>query len=296
MPKTTKKATSNSPYSNMSVADLKKLLDERKIEGKSKITKKESMVKVLDLYDVNPEDKEAIKALVLELGSTKKTKEAQPSQKDSEIQITDSQEQEQVQESKKTRKPKEKTEKKVAKEKVEETKEHEKIEEKKQELEIESKKTESNEENDKIEKQNLEVEVVEILVQPEGEHNQEPETTTETEDELEQKTEEKENQETKLEPESKQDLEEHETKLYESKQEQEKETEKEQEELKQDELKEEDNDPKMIKAYKTTLDILVKMRNLSEHAYKNKQFKEEWNDELENINDHLDEMMRKLKL
>jgi hypothetical protein len=50
-------------YSKMTVGELKKLMEERKIEGRSKITKKEALVKVLETYDQDPEDKDAIKSL-----------------------------------------------------------------------------------------------------------------------------------------------------------------------------------------------------------------------------------------
>jgi hypothetical protein len=56
----------------MTATALKKLLDERKIEGRSKLTKKESMVKVLELFDQNPEDKSAIAALVAEISTPRK--------------------------------------------------------------------------------------------------------------------------------------------------------------------------------------------------------------------------------
>ena len=58
-------------YSKMGVADLKKLLEERKIDGRSKLAKKEAMIKVLELYDQDPEDKKAISALILDIGKSK---------------------------------------------------------------------------------------------------------------------------------------------------------------------------------------------------------------------------------
>ena len=60
-------------YSKMGVGELKKLLEERKIDGRSKLTKKESMVKVLELCDQDPDDKKTIKALIAELATPKKT-------------------------------------------------------------------------------------------------------------------------------------------------------------------------------------------------------------------------------
>jgi len=60
-------------YSKMGVGELKKLLEERKIDGRSKVTKKDAMIKVLELFDQDPEDKKAIKALIAELATPKKT-------------------------------------------------------------------------------------------------------------------------------------------------------------------------------------------------------------------------------
>ena len=59
-------------YSKMTAVELKKLLDTRKIEGRSKLTKKETMIKVLELFDQNPDDKESIAALVAELSTPRK--------------------------------------------------------------------------------------------------------------------------------------------------------------------------------------------------------------------------------
>jgi hypothetical protein len=59
-------------YSKMTATALKKLLDERKIDGRSKLTKKEAMMKVLELFDQNPEDKSAIAALVAEISTPRK--------------------------------------------------------------------------------------------------------------------------------------------------------------------------------------------------------------------------------
>jgi hypothetical protein len=59
-------------YSKMTNAELKKLLDTRKIEGRSKLTKKEAMIKVLTLFDENPEDNVSITALVAELSTPRK--------------------------------------------------------------------------------------------------------------------------------------------------------------------------------------------------------------------------------
>jgi hypothetical protein len=71
------KATNAEPesatnYSKMTAVELKKLMDSRKIEGRSKLTKKETMIKVLELFDQNPEDKESIASLVAELSTPKK--------------------------------------------------------------------------------------------------------------------------------------------------------------------------------------------------------------------------------
>ena len=71
--KSIKKAEdTKSEYSKMSVAELKKLLEERKIDGRSKLTKKDSIIKVLELFDQDPENKDAIKDLVNEIGTPKK--------------------------------------------------------------------------------------------------------------------------------------------------------------------------------------------------------------------------------
>ena len=91
----TKIVKDDSPYSKLGVGELKKLLEERKIDGRSKLTKKEGMVKVLDLYDQDPEDKAAIKALIAEIGTPKKTASTEKSKDEtnppeSEVIITDS--------------------------------------------------------------------------------------------------------------------------------------------------------------------------------------------------------------
>jgi hypothetical protein len=59
-------------YTKMSAVALKKLLDERKIEGRSKITKKDAMIKVLELFDQNPDDKLSITALISENSTPRK--------------------------------------------------------------------------------------------------------------------------------------------------------------------------------------------------------------------------------
>jgi hypothetical protein len=64
--------TNQQDYSKMTAVELKKLLDTRKIEGRSKLTKKETMIKVLELFDQNPDDKESIAALVAELSTPRK--------------------------------------------------------------------------------------------------------------------------------------------------------------------------------------------------------------------------------
>ncbi len=61
-------------YSKMTVASLKKLLENRKIEGRSKLTTKGVIVKVLELFDQDPQDKTAISALVAELSTPRKKK------------------------------------------------------------------------------------------------------------------------------------------------------------------------------------------------------------------------------
>lgn len=81
-------------YAKMTAVDLKKLLDARKIEGRSKLTKKDTMIRVLELFDQNPEDKASISALVAELSTPKKSKNASKSE------ITDDQSVEETQETK----------------------------------------------------------------------------------------------------------------------------------------------------------------------------------------------------
>jgi hypothetical protein len=80
----TESETTTQDYSKMTAVDLKKLLDIRKIEGRSKLTKKETMVKVLELFDQNPDDKSAITALVAELSTPRKRNTSKSENNDSD--------------------------------------------------------------------------------------------------------------------------------------------------------------------------------------------------------------------
>jgi len=61
-------------YAKMTVAALKKLLENRNIEGRSKLTTKGVIIKVLELFDQDPQDKAAISALVAEVSTPRKKK------------------------------------------------------------------------------------------------------------------------------------------------------------------------------------------------------------------------------
>jgi hypothetical protein len=298
----------------MSVADLKKLLDERKIEGKSKLTKKESIVKVLETYDLNPEDKDAIQSMVNEMASIKKSKtvEAVP---DQEVNVQDpepSSEEAEKKEVKKTTKAKKKTTekesekvpkksnseeedkkpKKYTKKKVEKVQEKDTSSEEEKEPETQGK--EPEQQVKEPEQQVKEQESENDLSLPKIAHiNSSPESDQINEEvKTEEKTQAKEevNVKTSKAPKKvkiqKEPEEPKQTQMQE-----------EQPEEKEPEEKEpEDNDPDMMKAYKTTLDILVKMRNLSEHAHKNQKFKEDWNSKLQDMNDELEMLMSNLKI
>jgi len=59
-------------YSKMNNASLKKLLENRGIEGRSRLTTKDAMIKVLEIFDQDPEDKAAISSLVAEVSTPRK--------------------------------------------------------------------------------------------------------------------------------------------------------------------------------------------------------------------------------
>ena len=63
---------STSDYAKMSVAELKKILEERKMDGRSKLTKKDTIIKALEFFDQDPEDKHGLKDLITEIGTPKK--------------------------------------------------------------------------------------------------------------------------------------------------------------------------------------------------------------------------------
>jgi hypothetical protein len=295
MPRTKQIKSGASVYSTMSVADLKKLLDERKIEGKSKLTKKESIVKVLETYDLNPEDKDAIQSMVNEMASVKKSKTVEVVQ-DQEVNVQDpepSSEESEEKEVKKTTKPKKKTSekapekapeeeakkpKKYTKKKVEKVQEQEK----EQEKEPEKQRTETQEKDKEKEqmKQPEQKESENDLSLPKIAHiNSSPESDQINSEEKAKEKEKEVNLKKSKTPKK--------VKIQEVPKESEK---------KQQEEEEKDNDPDMLKAYKVTLDILVKMRNLSEHAHQNQKFKEEWNSKLQDMNDELEMLMSNLKI
>lgn len=68
-PNTTTSATS---YNSMSNAELKKIIDERKIEGRSKLTLKTAMIEALTFQDENPEDKKGLAELISKYNKPKK--------------------------------------------------------------------------------------------------------------------------------------------------------------------------------------------------------------------------------
>jgi hypothetical protein len=127
------KSENQEDYSKMTAVELKKLLDTRKIEGRSKLTKKENMIKVLELFDQDPEDTGSIASLVAELSATRKKNtsksEVEEGKKSSEEEaaeeVAEEAEQEAVEETKEgeKEKPKRKTRSKKTKESTLEDKE-----------------------------------------------------------------------------------------------------------------------------------------------------------------------------
>jgi hypothetical protein len=78
----TERSTEESPivdYSKMTVPALKKLLENRNIEGRSKLTTKGAIIKVLEIFDQDPEDKASISALVAEVSTPRKKKSEESS-------------------------------------------------------------------------------------------------------------------------------------------------------------------------------------------------------------------------
>jgi hypothetical protein len=61
-------------YNKMSCADLKKILNERKINRRSNLTKKEEMVKVIEFNDKYPHDKTGLENMITDLTLVKKSK------------------------------------------------------------------------------------------------------------------------------------------------------------------------------------------------------------------------------
>ena len=61
-------------YSKMTTASLKKLLEQRNVEGRSRLTTKDTMIKVLELFDQDPQDKTSISAFVAEISTPRKKK------------------------------------------------------------------------------------------------------------------------------------------------------------------------------------------------------------------------------
>jgi hypothetical protein len=59
-------------YSKMTVSQLKKLLEERSIEGRTKLTKKDAIISVLEFFDQDVEDKKGLSKLISELGTPRK--------------------------------------------------------------------------------------------------------------------------------------------------------------------------------------------------------------------------------
>lgn len=73
---------STSDYSKMSVAELKKILEEKKMDGRSKLTKKDTIIKALEFFDQDPEDKQGLKDLITEIGTPKKVSSTKKEQEE----------------------------------------------------------------------------------------------------------------------------------------------------------------------------------------------------------------------
>lgn len=138
-------------YSKMTATELSKLLNERKIEGRSKLTKKETMIKVLELFDKDPEDKKAIASLVAELSTPRKrnttksetAEEEKP--KKSRMKKEESSEEDTVEESQVEEKKEKKTKGKKTSDEPEEKEKSKKGKEKSKSLEDKPKKNKEKE-------------------------------------------------------------------------------------------------------------------------------------------------------
>jgi hypothetical protein len=111
MPRT--KVIHNSKYGKLSLVELKKLIEERKIDHKSRITKKEHLMRLLEQYDETPEDNQAMMNLIDQLTEikkveqqNKKSKSEKKKQKQKELEDSDDEnnEKELVKEKKKQKK------------------------------------------------------------------------------------------------------------------------------------------------------------------------------------------------
>jgi hypothetical protein len=78
-----KEEESQIQYTKMNTASLKKLLENRGIEGRSRLTTKDAMIKVLEIFDQDPEDKAAISSLVAEVSTPRKNSSSGKKDKDS---------------------------------------------------------------------------------------------------------------------------------------------------------------------------------------------------------------------
>jgi hypothetical protein len=141
-------------YSSMTSAELKKILEERKIDGRSKLTKKDTMVRVLELFDKDPQDKKSISSLVAELSTPRKRNNTKSEVEEKDIQKTTIAEESQSEEKVTTQEEKEKPkrsraqtpkETKKAESEEKETSEEEKKETPKKSRAQKTKKTESEE-------------------------------------------------------------------------------------------------------------------------------------------------------
>jgi len=72
--------TTSSKYDSMSNSELKKIIEERRIEGKSKLTTKKSMIEVLTFIDRNPHDHKGLTEIISKYGKKKSV----PSSEDTE--------------------------------------------------------------------------------------------------------------------------------------------------------------------------------------------------------------------
>jgi len=182
-------------YSKMPATALKKLLDERKIEGRSKLTKKEAMVKVLELFDQNPEDKAAIAALVAEISTPRKKAASKSELEETVVSATDEETKEEVKD-KKSRTKKEKVvseetvlSKKTRAKKDKETTESEEEKPKKTRAKKDKATTESEEEKPKKSRAKKDKETTESEEEkPKKSRAKKDKATTESEEEKPKKT------------------------------------------------------------------------------------------------------------